>query len=181
MDESSGKQAAAAGGHAGGCFCGAVRYVARAVFDAGYCHCSMCRRISGAAAACWFSVRAEDFEVTAGRPTALQSSAHFTRYFCARCGTHLFGIDDGPAPPAVGSRLVSAMLGTLDAPDAVRPQVHQWWENRVSWFGEAAALPTFDTGTISHPKRRPATVPSSSPAEPFGAGAADAGPDSAPR
>ncbi len=34
----------------GGCHCGAIRYRASAVFDAGYCHCSICRRISGSAA-----------------------------------------------------------------------------------------------------------------------------------
>ena len=32
----------------GGCFCGAIRWEADGVFDAGYCHCSVCRRISGA-------------------------------------------------------------------------------------------------------------------------------------
>ena len=67
----------------GGCFCGAIRYTAAAVFDAGYCHCTICRRISGGPAACWFSVRAEHFAVTKGEPAALQSSEHFVRFFCA--------------------------------------------------------------------------------------------------
>jgi hypothetical protein len=139
----------------GGCFCGAVRYEAQAVFDAGYCHCSICRRISGAAAVCWFSVREEHFRVTRGQARALQSSEHFTRYFCGACGTHLYGVDDLPPPPKVGSRLVSAMLGTLDEPQRVRPQLHQWWSSRLPWYGDADRLPTFDTGQITHPDTRP--------------------------
>ena len=139
---------------AGGCFCGAVRYRADAVFDAGYCHCSVCRRISGAAAVCWVSVKTEDFAVIEGAPARLQSSEHFTRWFCRECGTHLYGTDDCPAPIKVGSKLVSIMLGTLDEPDLVVPQIHQWWSSRVPWFSNCMSLPTYENGTISHPKER---------------------------
>jgi hypothetical protein len=128
----------------GGCFCGAVRYAAQEVFDAGYCHCTVCRRISGAPAAAWFNVREEHFRVASGKPAALQSSEHFVRYFCAACGTHLFGRDDLPTPTTVGS-------------ETVEPQIHQWWSDHVSWYENAADLQKFDTGTISHPaKRKPA-------------------------
>lgn len=144
----------------GGCYCGAVRYRADAVFDAGYCHCSICRRISGAAAVCWFSVREEDFELIQGEVAQLASSPHFTRHFCPRCGTHLFGRDDLPAPPSVGSRLVSAMLGTLDEPDRVAPRLHQWWSGRVFGVEQADGLPRFETGLIPHPdKRRSRSAP----------------------
>ncbi len=139
---------------AGGCFCGSVRYRAEAVFDAGYCHCSVCRRISGAAAACWFSVREEHFSLTHGAPATLHSSEHFARFFCRSCGTHLYGRDDLPAPPKVGSKLVSVMLGTLDEPGTVAPEVHQWWTNRMPWFAQALELPKFETGSISHPQER---------------------------
>lgn len=138
----------------GGCFCGAIRYVAAEVFDAGYCHCTICRRFCGAAAACWLNVREEHFSLTCGEPVAFRSSQHFTRFFCRHCGTHLYGTDDRPAPPKVGSRLVSIMLGTLDEPQSVRPKVHQWWADRMPWYAEAMGLPTFDGGTISHPATR---------------------------
>lgn len=140
--------------YSGGCFCKAVRYRATRIFDAGYCHCSVCRRISGAAAVCWFNVREEDFALLQGRPRALRSSAHFTRWFCADCGTHLYGTDAGPAPASVGSRLVSAMLGTLDDPAAVAPRLHQWWGSRLPWFEQCLALPRHETGQVPHPDRR---------------------------
>lgn len=138
----------------GGCFCGNIRYVATAVFDAGYCHCSMCRRFSGAPASAWFNVRDEDFALTAGAPSQYRSSEHFSRYFCSVCGTHVFGRDDRPPSPKVGSRLVSVMLGTLDDPESVRPKVHQWWSLRMSWYTDALNLLTFDSGTITHPATR---------------------------
>lgn len=152
--ESTARSDDLAGGLTGGCFCGAVRYRAEAVFDAGYCHCSMCRRISGAPAVAWFSVRDAQFRVTRGEPAALRSSEHFTRFFCSRCGTHLFGRDDLPPPAKVGSRLVSAMLGTLDDPSGVVPQIHQWWSDRMPWWADAPSLTTFEHGTITHPAER---------------------------
>ena len=148
----------------GGCFCGAVRYEAGAVFDAGYCHCSVCRRISGAPAAAWFSVRDEHFALTRGEPRALASSEHFVRYFCAACGTHLYGRDDLPVPPKVGSKLVSAMLGTLDHPEKVAPRVHQWWSGRMPSVAQALELDTFEHGRISHPAERLSAAVSQGPA-----------------
>lgn len=138
----------------GGCFCGGVRYSVRQVFDAGYCHCSVCRRFSGAPASCWLNTREEHFSLDSGQPVGYRSSNHFTRYFCRVCGTQLYGLDDRPPSPKVGSRLVSIMLGTLDEPESVKPKVHQWWERRVSWYAEAASLPVFDGSSISHPDTR---------------------------
>ena len=51
--------------HAGGCLCGAVRYelAAEGAFDAGYCHCSMCRRSTGAPVLAWALVRRSHFRL----------------------------------------------------------------------------------------------------------------------
>ena len=138
----------------GGCFCGEIRYRAKSVFDSGYCHCSMCRRFTGCPALTWFSVPEHDFSLVSGVPKAFQSSATFTRYFCSTCGTHVFGRDSRTASPKVGFRLVSIGIGTLDDPDLVRPQLHEWWGNRVAWFAEHAALPRFEGGTLPHPAKR---------------------------
>jgi hypothetical protein len=50
-------------------------------------------------------VREEHFTVTLGESAALQPSEHFIRFFCAAGGTHLFGRDDLPAAPKVGSKV----------------------------------------------------------------------------
>jgi hypothetical protein len=74
----------------GGCFCGKVRYEAAGTpFHAGNCHCSMCRRTTGAPFVAWFTVRRGDFRFVAGAPTRFRSSAHAARSFCSACGTQL--------------------------------------------------------------------------------------------
>jgi hypothetical protein len=118
----------------GGCFCGRIRYRARSVFDAGYCHCSVCRRIHGAPVVAWVAVPEPDFIVFQGTPRKFQSSAEGARHSCAECGTQLYYTDSRDAPSGVGSRLVSVYLTTLDDAASVSPRVHQWWGDHLPWF-----------------------------------------------
>lgn len=140
----------------GGCFCGELRYRAQSVFDAGYCHCSICRRFTGCAALTWFSVPESEFSLLQGSPKTYRSSQNFYRHFCRSCGTHLFGTAIGAPPPNPGFKLVSVGIGTLDEPDRVKPRVHQWWSSRVCWFADHERLPHFDDGRLTHPSARPA-------------------------
>ena len=49
----------------GSCFCGAVQYTfALPSLFAGHCHCSMCRRIHGAAYVTWVGVSKESLSVS---------------------------------------------------------------------------------------------------------------------
>ena len=53
----------------GGCLCGAVRYrVSGSPYHQTHCHCTLCRRASGAPFVTWFSVAREGFLVTQGKP-----------------------------------------------------------------------------------------------------------------
>ena len=79
----------------GGCFCGSIRYRIGAVFDAGYCHCSICRRMSGAPAFAWLNAPAELFEILQGKPKAFGTSPRGQRYFCGDCGGAVFWAEDG--------------------------------------------------------------------------------------
>ena len=65
----------------GGCFCGAIRWAASTVFDAGYCHCSVCRRRSGAPVFAFVRFREGDFQLVKGGPKAFSSSSRFKSYF----------------------------------------------------------------------------------------------------
>lgn len=60
----------------GGCYCGRVRYEADSVFDAVYCHCSICRRISGAPVYAGIVIPKSEFRVVSGEPTSFPSSEH---------------------------------------------------------------------------------------------------------
>src|SRR5881396_1158763 len=64
----------------GGCFCGAVRYrVSATTRDVSHCHCSICRRTTGAPFVTWATFPAATFAVTAGsmdHPDAMVPAAH---------------------------------------------------------------------------------------------------------
>lgn len=120
----------------GGCLCGALRYeIAAAPLDAGYCHCRICQRLSGAPAMAWASVPAESFRYTLGAPRVHRSSDWGQREFCAACGSQLVYRTLAPAPS------LDVNVPTLDRPDAVPPRRHTWVSSRLAWFRTADALP----------------------------------------
>jgi hypothetical protein len=64
----------------GGCFCGAIRYeVEGTPFHATNCHCSICRRTTGAPFVTWFSVRPSDFRIVEGEPMRFNSTERYDR------------------------------------------------------------------------------------------------------
>ena len=82
----------------GGCYCGRIRYeVTGTPFNETNCHCSICRRTTGAPFVAWFSVRPSEFRLLSGDPTSFRSSGKAVRTFCPHCGTQLtFQSEDSP-------------------------------------------------------------------------------------
>lgn len=122
---------------AGGCFCGQVRYEASGTpFHETSCHCTICRRTTGAAFVTWFSVRRSEFRFTRGEPRRFESTANGTRSFCARCGTQLTfeleGLDE-----------IDITTCSLDAPEAAPPQDHTYTGTRLGWIKLADQLPQY--------------------------------------
>src|SRR5919107_944862 len=101
----------------GGCYCGAIRYEADgAPFHETNCHCSICRRTTGAPFVTWFSVRRSGFRITQGQPTRFGSTAKGTRSFCPRCGTQItFEHADFPDE-------IDITAATLDQPERIEPK-----------------------------------------------------------
>jgi hypothetical protein len=127
---------------AGGCLCGAVRYVVAAgeVRESGYCHCRTCQRQSGAPVVAWFAVPPERVRVMKGSPSVYRASDRANREFCAACGTYLFFREDDPAAT------LSVNTATLDEPALVPPNFHIWYESRIGWFETADRLPRHARG-----------------------------------
>ncbi len=115
--------------YAGGCLCGALRYTSSAEpVEAGYCHCRMCQKLSGATVLPWASFSTSSFAYTEGRPKIYTSSAHGQREFCAECGSQIaFRATDT-------DDTVEINVGTLDDPGVATPQYHVWCNSQVSWF-----------------------------------------------
>ncbi len=135
----------------GGCLCGAVRYEVdeAAVYDAGYCYCSMCRRLGGGPAMAWASLRAAGFRVTAGAAKWYVSSESGRRGFCGECGSQLFF--DGPGMPG----LAGVNTGSLDeVPAGLRPRLHMCWADRWPWFEVADGLVRFEDNRLTKPETR---------------------------
>lgn len=82
----------------GGCNCGAVRFeVSAQVRDVYMCHCSICRRFTGAAAIAVIVVANEDFHWCAGEDQISHWSkpgADWESWFCKTCGSALPGAND---------------------------------------------------------------------------------------
>ena len=120
----------------GGCFCGAVRYrIEGAPIRATHCHCTMCRRTSGAPFVTWAVVESSNFAFTRGEPAHLVSSAKAARKFCPSCGTPLLW------QPSSDASILAVTACSLDEPLAVTPQDHIWTQSQLSWVRLDDGLP----------------------------------------
>jgi len=120
----------------GGCLCGSVRYETSVhpTLET-FCHCTTCRRASGAPLVAWFTVPDADFRFTAGEPTRYRSSAAAERAFCSSCGTQLtFKSDENPGE-------IDITTCSLDEPERAQPRDHTWVRSQLSWVRLADGLP----------------------------------------
>jgi hypothetical protein len=126
------------GSYDGGCFCGRVRYrIDAPIKFVAHDHCSMCRRIAGAAFVTWCGVKAEQFTLLAGEDdlTTFASTPEATRQFCRHCGSHLF-FRSSHWPGEV-----HVTRATVHAPDDLTPTVHVFWSDKAPWLELDSALP----------------------------------------
>ncbi len=119
----------------GGCYCGRIRYEAAGTpFHETNCHCSICRRTTGAPFVAWFTVHRSQFRFVSGEPTRFSSSPKGTRSFCPQCGTQLtFKHEDF-------SDEIDVTTCSLDAPDALPPKDHTRTRSKLSWIKLADRL-----------------------------------------
>ncbi len=122
---------------AGGCFCGAVRFeVTPPTLLCCHCHCSMCRRLHGAAYATWLIVPREGFRLLAGDADLVRysSSKVGTRSFCRVCGSSLLcEIADRDH--------VDVAVASLDGPPDQAPAMHVFYSDHADWASVDEKLP----------------------------------------
>lgn len=123
----------------GQCHCGAIRYsMPVAVAHHALCHCSDCRRHSGAPLVGWALVRQEELDVS-GTPKIYASSDQGRRHFCGHCGTGLFYTNEAVFPGQI-----DVQTATLDDPDLIPAQVQIQTAERIGWMETAHELPAFE-------------------------------------
>ncbi|HEY8609614.1 MAG TPA: GFA family protein [Noviherbaspirillum sp.] len=121
----------------GGCQCGDVRYEADNASHETNCHCTDCRRSSGAPFVAWLTVPTAAFRLVRGDPARYRSSASVTRRFCARCGTMLTFTDER-VPDEVDIAICS-----LDEPERYPPKSHTYVRSRLPWISLNDGLPQY--------------------------------------
>lgn len=132
----------------GGCLCGAIRYRATSPPIRGVlCHCSMCRRHSGAPVLAFFHFPVESFSWIREQPTRYRSSKYAERGFCPNCGSTITMHEE-----VLGDR-VQVAVGSLDTPERVRPDDHVWTRDRLPWFDITDELPRFDQSSTVVPTK----------------------------
>ena len=124
---------------AGSCRCGAVSYAVTDEFVyAVNCHCSDCRRSTGAAFKPLAGIERDKLSVTRGGSDRLVVSFpswHEER--CGRCGSLLYAV------VREGAFLHVAMGSLLDDP-SIRPSAHVFVGSTAPWFTITDDLPQYD-------------------------------------
>lgn len=104
----------------GGCLCGEIRITALGLPNrVGICHCLDCRKHHGAL----FHASAI-FPDTAVTITG-ETRSYQGRHFCLTCGSSVFG--------QTGDE-IEINLGSLDAPNQLRPSYELWTNRRETWL-----------------------------------------------
>lgn len=123
----------------GSCLCGQVGFqLAGPAQFINHCHCTMCRKVHGAAFGSFLHADGRKFRWLSGKSLVrnYQSSAGNLRAFCSVCGSNLPVLEDD-------GRHVIIPAGVLDNDPMVRPVVHIHVGSMASWYAISDDLPQF--------------------------------------
>jgi len=119
----------------GTCLCGAVVYeVADAFAYAMNCHCSKCRRVTGAAFKPIGGIESGKFRVVKGEDNLLAFGGENYDLHCRTCGSPLYSV-------VREGKYIHVLLGTLLEAPSLRPTEHIYVGSKASWFEITDDLP----------------------------------------
>jgi hypothetical protein len=111
----------------GRCLCGAIRYTLTAppvsVLD---CHCSICRRESGAPSLVYVGYRRGDVSLS-GSLRYFRASGLARRGFCCNCGSPVCYEDDDD------TQLIWVTAGTHDDAGSLPAREHVYVDDKLAW------------------------------------------------
>lgn len=124
----------------GACFCGNVSYTVQLpVLWHAHCHCTMCRRVHGAAFVTWFGVAEGQYTLDQRDVIWYQSSPEAERGRCRHCASQLF------FRSTVWPGELHIASASLTTPIDIKPQAHVYYADKVDWLEINDALPKFDS------------------------------------
>ena len=122
----------------GRCECAKVRYEIKGELDEFcHCHCSVCRRIHGAAFATWGGISRDKFTYLSGE-NDLKTYSYSERadsIFCGTCGSTILVDFKSEAD------MLYITLGTVDGDLKCPPGFHQFAGSKAPWFEITDDLP----------------------------------------
>jgi len=124
----------------GSCYCGAVQYeVADEFVYAVNCHCSDCRRTTGAAFKPFAGIERAKLRIVAGDGRVLIFGDPKINHdvHCNACGSLLYSVVNE------GAR-VHVTLGTLVDEPKIRPSAHIFVGDKAPWFEITDSLPQYE-------------------------------------
>jgi hypothetical protein len=127
----------------GGCTCRQVRYrISGAPLFVHCCHCRWCQRETGSAFVLNAMFEADRVQLLEGEvrivdtPSNSGNGQRIAR--CPRCFVALWSTYAG-----AGDGVCFVRVGTLDAPDALAPDVHIFTESKQPWVQLPPGIPAF--------------------------------------
>ena len=125
----------------GSCLCGAISYQYEgALTDCSYCHCQICRKLTGAAFGAYGSVARPRFNWTHGESllSSYSPTKNTKRWFCSDCGSFLM------TEHCLEPDSVFISLGTLNGSNDIAILYHQFAGSRANWHQIDETLPAYD-------------------------------------
>ena len=125
----------------GACHCKSVRYTINGPIKASAnCHCSICKKISGAAFATIAIVGEESFKITEGQEnlSAYVVSDNLTKPFCHTCSTPIFNTHKKFS----GNRMLH--VGAFDVSEIATPAINVHCEHMLPWVKGIAEIKCFN-------------------------------------
>ena len=125
----------------GRCECTRVQYEIKGELkDFCHCHCSICRRLHGAAFATWGGVARDEFTYKSGESDLKKYSfsENADSIFCGVCGSRIL-VDFKPEADMLYITM-GTVIGEVECP----PGYHQFVGSKAPWFEICDDLPQHD-------------------------------------
>jgi hypothetical protein len=129
---------------AGECYCRAVGYTVADEFAyAMNCHCSNCRRTTGAAFKPFAGIARDKLSVIRGGDSLeIYGNEANHNAHCGRCGSLLYSVVRDGA-------FVHVAMGTLVDDPSIRPMAHVFTGSKAPWFAITDDLPQYEEHVVS--------------------------------
>lgn len=114
----------------GSCQCKSIRYeVSTAPIDCCYCHCSVCRKLTGSSRGTYGTIARSKFTWLAGENLlqTYQQNKFLRRKFCSSCGSFMISLHD------LDPSNIFISLGCLDSVDNINIDYQQFVDSKANW------------------------------------------------